>query len=182
VVIERKLMNVRHQLSSCVALSLALVAGGCSNAEFTHVKPGQSARMAVLIKTAPIGKPRELIAKPGIPVRKSPAYYAAIEALAVDMPAPGLADVNAPAPQAAEAFARSSSAMHAGQTGEAILALEEAVHIDPSFSDAWNQLANLYHHAGQEGKANDAARKVKDLAQNKGPDALIPGNIPELNP
>ena len=173
-------MNFRYPLSFLTASCLALIGGGCGNVEFTHVKPGQSARMAVMIRTAPVAKQRKLLAKQGIPTRKSPAYYAAIEALAVDMPAPGLAEVNAPAPKAAELFAQSNSAMQAGQTGEAILALEEAVHIDPNFSDAWSQLANLYQNAGQEGKANAAAKKAKDVAQNKGPDALIPGNVPEL--
>jgi len=174
-------MKVCRRLSILAASTLVLTSGGCGNVQFTHVKPGQSARMAVLIRSAPIAKQREVPQKLSIPTRKSPAYYAAIEALAVDMPAPGLADVNAPLPRAAELFARSNSAMQSGQTGEAILALEEAVHIDPNFSDAWSELAGLYQKAGQEGKANEAAKRAKNVAQNKGPDLLIPGNVPELN-
>jgi tetratricopeptide (TPR) repeat protein len=175
-------MNVRHPLSIFTAASFVLTIGGCGNVQFTHVKPGQSARMAVLIQTAPVAKQRELLAKAGIPTGKSSGHYAAIEALALDVPAPGLPDVNPPDAQAAELYARSGTAVQAGQTGEAILALEEAVHIDPTFTDAWSQLANLYQNAGQGTKANEASKKARDLAQSKGPDVLIPGKVPELNP
>jgi hypothetical protein len=179
---REQLMNVRYPLSILAAASSVLTGAGCGNAQFTHVKPGQSARMAVLIQTAPIAQQRKLLAKPGSPTRKSPEHYAEIEALALDVPAPGLPDANPPVAQAAELFARSGTAVRAGQTGEAILALEEAVHIDPAFTDAWSQLANLYQNAGQAAKANEASKKARDLVQSKSSNALIPGEVPELNP
>ena len=60
--------------------------------------------------------------------------------------------------------------MQAGQTKEAISAMEEAVKLDPSFSDAWTKLAILYQKNGDTDKATEAYKMAKKLGQPNGPD------------
>jgi Flp pilus assembly protein TadD len=64
----------------------------------------------------------------------------------------------------AEAFTRGKEALGAGRTGDAITAFSQAVELEPTFGDAWQQLALAYEKAGKGDKARDAFRHYKDLA------------------
>jgi Flp pilus assembly protein TadD len=68
----------------------------------------------------------------------------------------------------ADLYTRGSTALGAGQTGEAILALEEATKLDPAFADAWTKLAAAYSKAGQDAKAIGAYKTAKKLGQPSG--------------
>ena len=68
--------------------------------------------------------------------------------------------------QVADAFTRGQFCMKAGKDPEAILAFQEAVKIDPSFSDAWQCLAALYEKNGNETLAMNAFREAKKIGQN----------------
>ena len=154
------------------AAASTLLGSGCGNVEFTHVKPGQSARIAALTKTAPVGKPIPVVvAAPGAR-GSSAANTAAIQPLPNIMPDPALPDPSNTADKVAELYTKGSFSMQAGQIGEAIVALEEAVHLDPNFSDAWSRLVILYQRAGKEDKALDAYKKAKKLGQPNGPTTL----------
>ena len=68
--------------------------------------------------------------------------------------------------------------MHAGKNAEAIPAFEEAVKLDPGFSDAWSKLVILYTKEGQTAKATVAYKKAKSLGQQNGPEASSHGLLP----
>ena len=65
----------------------------------------------------------------------------------------------------AEAFSRGQFCMQAGKDAEAIAAFEEAVKIDPGFTEAWRHLAILYEKTGEEKKALEAFRRARKVAQ-----------------
>jgi len=163
--------------------AVAFVGGGCGNAEFTHVKPGESARLAVMTRNAPAAKPvARVVAGPAGPGQVSAANMAAIQAGVDITPAPALPDPNNTADKVAELYTKGSFAMQAGQTGEAIVALEEAVKLDPNFSDAWSKLVILYQRAGKESKAIEAYKKAKRLGQPNGPSNLTATGTSALIP
>ena len=172
-------MNRHLCCTSLVACSL-LVAG-CGNVDFTHVKPGESARLAVLTRNAPVAK---AVPPAGAPARVgvSAANTAAIQPLPDLPPDPALPDPSNTADKVAELFTKGSFAMQAGQIGEAIVALEEAVALDPNFSDAWSKLDTLYQRAGKDDKATAAYKKAKKLGQPNGPTTLAPRGTSALIP
>jgi tetratricopeptide (TPR) repeat protein len=168
--------------SFCLSLLVAsaLLGSGCGNVEFTHVKPGESARLAVLTRNAPVAKPL-----PGTgPVQPgmSAANGAAIQPLPNIPPDPALPDPHNTADKVAELYTKGSFAMQAGQIGEAIIAMEEAVQLDPNFSDAWSKLVILYQRAGKDDKATEAYKKAKKLGQPNGPSTLSPRGTSALIP
>jgi len=65
----------------------------------------------------------------------------------------------------ADAYSRGNFCMQAGNDAEAITAFEEAVKIDPNFTEAWQNLAVLYEKLGQEKKAVEAFRRSKKIAK-----------------
>lgn len=58
--------------------------------------------------------------------------------------------------------------MQTGQTGEAITAFEEALALDPDYTDAWGKLALLYQKEGKSEKALEAFKKAKRLGDANG--------------
>ena len=54
--------------------------------------------------------------------------------------------------------------MTTGKDDEAIAAFQEAVKIDPTFTDAWQRLAMLYEKKGDNKRAIDAFRRSKKIA------------------
>jgi hypothetical protein len=161
--------------------AVALFGSGCGNVEFTHVKPGESARIAAMTRNAPAGIP---VPKPvpGHPGAVSAANMAAIQPLPNIPPDPALPDPSNTADKVADLYTKGSFAMQAGQVGEAIIALEEAVALDPNFSDAWSKLVILYQRAGQEAKALNAYKKAKKLGQPNGPVGMAPRGTSALIP
>jgi Tfp pilus assembly protein PilF len=77
-------------------------------------------------------------------------------------------------PALADAYTRGSFAMQAGQNVDAISALEEAVKLDPNFTDAWTKLVKLYEKTGNPAKAAEAYKKLKQLGQPNGAPGATP--------
>lgn len=94
-----------------------------------------------------------------------------VRAVAPPLPPGGLPLIEPELPQngtverVAEAFSRGQFCMQAGKDAEAIAAFEEAVKIDPGFTEAWHHLAILYAKVGQEKKALDAFHRARKVAQ-----------------
>ncbi len=64
----------------------------------------------------------------------------------------------------ADAFTLGNLCLQQGRYPEAIDAYETALKGDPSFAEAWNNLAIAYQDIGQDGKAMAAFRKYKMVA------------------
>jgi tetratricopeptide (TPR) repeat protein len=157
---------------------IALAAGlaGCSSG-FTHVKPGQSARQYLKDRNAPT--PLVAVTPDGLPLAGAPAHATGpvLPPLPDTNPLPALPDTGDTANRVADAYTRGSFAMQAGQDGEAILSLEEAVKMDPNFSDAWSKLVKLYERTGNIKKAAEAYKKLKQLGQPNGTGGNLPGGL-----
>ena len=160
----------------------ALLSTGCGNVEFTHVKPGQSARLIAMTRNAPVAAPIPTPVAGRVGPGMSAANNAAVQPLPNIMPDPALPDPSNTADKVADLYTKGSFSMQAGQIGEAIVALEEAVHLDPNFSDAWSKLVILYQRAGKEDKAVEAYKKAKKLGQPNGPTTLSPRGTSALIP
>ena len=63
-----------------------------------------------------------------------------------------------------EAYSRGVFLLGTEQDQEAIKAFEEAVKLDPSFTEAWEHLAALYEKTGDTKKALEAFKKAKKTA------------------
>ena len=127
------------------SLSAAALLGGC----VVHPPPGTSVEVA-------LAKKAELVRLPA-PPRSAGLHVAAVEP---ELPS------NSKVDRVAEAYTRGQFCMEAGKDEEAIAAFEEAVKIDPTFTDAWSKLAMLYEKLGQEKKALEAFRKSKKVAHS----------------
>jgi Tfp pilus assembly protein PilF len=99
--------------------------------------------------------------------------------VALPAPRPGatVANANVPPPsgaqpplpsarteQVADAFTLGNLCLQQGRYPEAIAAYETALKTDPSFAEAWNNLAIAYQDLGQDDKAMAAFRKYKTVA------------------
>jgi hypothetical protein len=176
-------MNLNSAIPFSFATALFLGVSACSNMEFTHVKPGQSARAALTARNAPAAVPVDVSVEGGLPTPAEPTPASAAPATGPvgpiePLPAPGLPDPSNTGEKVAELYTRGSIAMQAGQNADAIAALEQIVELDPNFSDAWSKLVILYQQEGQNAKAMAAYKKAKKLGQPNGPTNLapIPGN------
>jgi Tfp pilus assembly protein PilF len=112
----------------------------------------------------------------------SAANHSATQSFPNIVPDPALPDPSNTADKVAELYTKGSFSMQTGQIGEAIVALEEAVHLDPNFSDAWSKLVILYQRAGKEDKAVEAYKKAKKLGQPNGPAEMSPRGTSALIP
>ena len=130
-------------------LSLALWGCTTESIKITHIPPGESLNVA-------LAKKAELVKLP-TPPKPAPGSVAAVEP-----PLP----VNTTVERTGEAYTRGEFFMQTGKTDEAITAFEEAVRIDPGFSEAWQQLAMLYEKKGNSKKAMDAFRRAKKIASH----------------
>ncbi len=131
-------------------LPLALVA----LAACVHTPPGTSVNVA-------LAKKAELVRLPGPPPLPPGTLAADGRSAVIEPELPG----NSTADRVAEAFSRGQFCMQAGKDAEAIAAFEQAVKLDPSFTEAWQHLAILYEKTGQEKKALEAFRKARKVAQ-----------------
>lgn len=123
-------------------LPAALVLTAC-----VHTPPGTSVNVA-------LAKKAELVRLPGSPANDGPIVV-------IEPELPG----NSTMERVAEAFSRGQFCMQAGKDTEAIAAFEEAVKIDPGFTEAWQHLAILYAKVGNEKKALEAFRRARKVAQ-----------------
>ena len=130
-------------------LVVGLLLAGCACVK--HVPPGQSL-------SAAMAKRPELVALPSPPSETVAANEPvrpdqAVEALPV-----------AQTEKVADSFTLGNLCMQQGRYADAIAAYEEALKEDPSFADAWNNLAIAYQNTGQDEKAMAAFRKYKMVA------------------
>lgn len=121
-----------------------------------HTPPGTSVEIALAKKAQLVRLPlptQTTVVPPGAAPRVS----------AVEPPLPEGGGV---VEQVGEAYSRGMFCLEAGRTEEAIAAFEEAVKLDPNFSDAWHKLALLYEKAGDAKKAIEAFKKAKKIARH----------------
>ena len=142
-----------HRHARLIALTALLPFAGCA---LTHTPPGTSVELALAKK----GELVKLPASPPAPGQQS--TLAAAHVPAVEPPMPGR---NAVVEKVGDAYSRGVFCLRTGSDPEAITAFEEAVQLDPSFTDAWENLAVLYEKIGDSKKALDAFKKAKTLAR-----------------
>jgi tetratricopeptide (TPR) repeat protein len=153
-------------------LAAALAAfhfAACSGVQVTHVAPGKSAAAAIAERNAAKQAPGDVPAPGNMPVVATtrgelpPGALPPLPSGAVQIP-----NGTAASEGVAEAYSRGTFAMQAGQNAEAIAALEQAVKLDPDFTDAWGKLAILYQKAGNSAKATAAFKRAKRLGDPNG--------------
>ncbi len=160
-------MTTHIPVSTAALAAVVIVAslGGCG-AGFTHVKPGESARQylkdkntpqTVVTMTTPAPMPEG-----GTPGARGPLVPPPLPDI---NPLPSLPDTGDTANRVADAYTHGSFAMQAGKDAEAISSLEEAVRLDPNFTEAWTKLVKLYERTGNPKKAAEAYKKLKGLGQ-----------------
>lgn len=154
-------------------LAVAMVTGfAACGSQFTHVKPGQSARQALAERNAPPPLVPVIADTPAMPMPADGAFAGPLMPPLPDIHGePALPQSNDVANQVADLYTRGSFAMQAGQNTEAITSLEEAVKLDPNFIDAWTKLVKLYEKAGDQEKAAAAYKKLKQLGMPNGTSA-----------
>lgn len=165
-------MKSVHQFQILAAGIAVISFASCSGLKVTHVPPGQSASAALAGNNAPPPSPEEM---PTTDTGVTPVAPGTSPNPAPQNPLPGLPAETGPLPtggataeSVADAYTRGTFAMQAGQNAEAITAFEEAVKLDPDFTDAWGKLAILYQKEGQSTKATDAFKKAKRLGDANG--------------
>jgi tetratricopeptide (TPR) repeat protein len=143
-------MNPNAQ--STVTAALLLLAG-CA---YTHTPPGTSVEVA-------LAKKAELV-RLATPT-PAPAAHTATTGTSVPAVEPPMPEKNAVVEKVAEAYSRGVFCLQTERDGEAIAAFEEAVKLDPTFTDAWENLAVTYEKMGDSRKALEAFKKAKTLAR-----------------
>ena len=150
-------MNTRISFARISGLAIATLSlGACAHMPHlavTHVPPGQSLNVAMAKKPEVVRLPA-----PPQPVQSSMVATTQVPAVEPDLPK---MDNSA---KAAEAYSRGEFCMTAGNDDEAIAAFQEVVKIDPTSTEAWQQLAALYEKKGDNKKAIDAFRRAKKIA------------------
>jgi tetratricopeptide (TPR) repeat protein len=141
-------MKSRSSLLLSAGLALALEA--CAPVQVTHVQPGQSLGVA-------LAKKPQVVRLPAPPPSAAPTMTSS------SMPDAGLPKSDNTA-KVAEAFSRGEFCMNAGKDDEAIAAFQEAVKIQPDFTEGWQRLAALYEKKGDNKKAIEAFRRSKKIA------------------
>ena len=138
--------------------------GGCAHLPnpfvgMVHTPPGTGVDVA-------LARRPELVRMPLSP--------AAASVRAADAVAPGGAKAPAVEPdlpkddsvgRVADAYSRGNFCMQAGNDADAVSAFEETVKLDPTFTEAWQNLAALYEKRGDDKKAVEAYRRAKKLAK-----------------
>lgn len=162
-------MKTVRSLQFLAVSAVALHLSACSGVKVTHVAPGKSARAALAEQASPQQTPA------GAPLPAEMPVAATTPDQLPSQPLPPLpsGDVQIPTGTAtaegvADSYSRGSFAMQAGQYPEAIAALEQAVKLDPDFTDAWGKLAILYQKTGDSLKATEAFKKAKRLGDANG--------------
>ena len=153
-------------------LAVALAAScftACSGVKVTHVAPGKSASALLAERKRAAQSPAGAMQPGGLRVAATAPGQLPPESLPV-LPS---GEVNIPGSNGAgdgvaDAYSRGTFAMQAGQTAEAITALEQTVKLDPDFTDAWGKLAILYQKTGNSAKATEAFKKAKRLGDANG--------------
>lgn len=161
-------MKTVRPIHSFAAALVAFQLSACSGVKVTHVAPGKSARAMLAQNQKPQGPavgPEMADLKPGIAAMPGHLPPEALPPLPSGQA--GIPSVNGES-GIADSYSRGTFAMQAGQTAEAITALEQTVKLDPDFTDAWGKLAILYQKKGDGVKATEAFKKAKRLGDANG--------------
>ena len=154
-------MKPIRDFAAAIALPCAaLVFTGCAGTGLTHVPPGESMNVALAKKADLVRLPSATpaLTDPTVPNNgPMPAPYAAVEP---ELPGNSIVE------RVGEAYSRGEFCLGAGKVDEAIVAFEEAVKIDPAFTEAWHHLAMLYEKKGNSKKAMEAFRRSKKVAHS----------------
>lgn len=135
-------------------LSAGALLTGCAYVK--HVPPGQSL-------SAALAKRPELVALPAPP----PPPPAPPNSQLAQAPLPTSGDTTPPQTEkVADSFNLGNLCLQQGRYNDAIAAYEEALKQDPTFAEAWNNLAIAYQNSGQDDKAMAAFRKYKMVAMH----------------
>ena len=117
-----------------------------------HVPPGQSLSEALAKKpqlvALPTPTPQPMVAESAPPLPKGA------------QPPPQQTE------KVADAFTLGNLCLQQGRYPDAIRAYQTALKEDPTFAEAWNNLAIAYQDSGQNEKAMDAFRKYKNVAMH----------------
>jgi tetratricopeptide (TPR) repeat protein len=136
-----------------ISITAALALAGCA---YTHTPPGTSVEVA-------LAKKGELVKLPAAtPAPGSLAVSGGVNVPAVEPPMPEKNDL---VEKVGEAYSRGMFCLQTERDAEAIAAFEEAVKLDPTFTDGWESLAATYEKAGDSKKALEAFKKAKTLAR-----------------
>jgi len=153
-------MNIFHPFAKVIGLaSIALALGGCSHLKLTHIPPGESMN-AALAKKAELVRLPVTTPEPGTVAPGGRVAHGGVPAVEPELPGTSVDE------RVAEAYSRGEFCLGAGKEDEAISAFEEAVKIDPAFTQAWHHLAMLYEKQGKSKKALEAFRQAKKFAQH----------------
>jgi tetratricopeptide (TPR) repeat protein len=132
-------MNSRSLLR---VLPVVALLAGC--AYIKHVPPGQSLSEAMAKKAT-------LVAMPAPPPQP---------AAAMEPAEPSTLQTE----KVADAFTLGNLCLQQGRYSDAIAAYQTALKDDPSFAEAWNNLAIAYQDSGQLDKSMEAFKKYKMVA------------------
>jgi Flp pilus assembly protein TadD len=149
---------MKRPLRSTAAAVASLALGGCHSVSVTHTPPGTSVEVALAKKPELV----KLAAAASAPAPGTHTTAAVAHVPAVEPPMP---EKEALKEKVADAYSRGVFCLRAEQDVEAIKAFEEAVNLDPTFSEAWENLATLYEKTGDTKKALEAFKKAKKLAR-----------------
>jgi tetratricopeptide (TPR) repeat protein len=162
-----KHLPMSFQLSKYGALAVLpamAIFGGCAHlpnpfAGMVHTPPGTAVDVALARRPVLVRMP---LSPASASVRATTAAApggAKVAAVEPDLPRNDNVD------RVADAYSRGNFCMQAGNDVDAIAAFEETVKIDPTFTEAWQNLAALYEKRGDEKKAVEAYRRAKKLAK-----------------
>jgi len=129
--------------ATLAALTVGALLAGCAYVK--HVPPGQSLSAAMAAKP-------QVVALPPPPPQPAGAPQPAFQ------PPPRNTET------VADAFTLGNLCLQQGRYPEAIAAYETVLKADPSYAEAWNNLAIAYQNLGQNDKAVAAFRKYKMVA------------------
>lgn len=150
---------MNHSIHSAASAALLGFAGCASvSHSFTHTPPGTSVEIALAKKPELIKLPTPELA----PVSAPAPARATADVPAVEPPMP---ERDLVTEKVGEAYSRGIFLLQTEQDADAIGAFEEAVKIDPTFTDAWEKLASLYEKNGDSKKALECFKKAKKVAR-----------------
>ncbi len=148
------------QTLTCSVLA-CLLAGCAMTNSIVHTPPGTSVEIALAKKPEVVNLPATAAtATPVSGVHSNSTAGANVPAVEPPMPAK-----DALTERVAEAYSRGVFCLQAEREDEALASFEEAVKIDPTFTDAWEKLATIYERRGDAQKALEAFKKAKTLAR-----------------
>jgi len=157
-------MNIQHlKLAALAILPAVVLFGGCAHLPnlfggVVHTPPGTAVDVALARKPDLVRMP---LSPAAASVRAEDAGASGAKVPAVEPDLPRDDSVG----RVADAYSRGNFCMQAGNDADAVAAFEETVKLDPTFTEAWQNLAALYEKRGDEKKAIEAYKRAKKLAK-----------------